>query len=357
MLTGMTIRLLLLADTHLGLDMPLRPRVSRPRRGPDFFANTRRALEPALTRRVDLVVHGGDLLYRSRVPRELVRLALEPLLEVADREVPVILVPGNHERSSIPFPLLAAHPHLHVLEAPSLVELELGGLQIALGGFACIRNGVRDRFADQMARTGLLASNAPIRLLCIHQTLEGARVGPSDYTFRSGPDIVPGRFIPPGLAAVLAGHIHRAQVLRTALAGRPLAAPVLYPGSIERTSRAERDEPKGFVIAELEPGPPAGGRLVKAHWHHLPTRPMIDLELDCSGLDDAALQRAVATALEAQPPDAIVRILAQGRTVSGMLPHLPADVLRGLAPAGMIVEWSHPAAGRHLGPSRPLSPD
>lgn len=33
------LRVLLLADTHLGYDMPVRPRVARLRRGPDFFAN------------------------------------------------------------------------------------------------------------------------------------------------------------------------------------------------------------------------------------------------------------------------------------------------------------------------------
>ena len=62
------LRVLLLADTHLGLDLPLRPRVDRRRRGPDFFANTARALEPALRGEVGLVVHGGDLLYRSHRP-------------------------------------------------------------------------------------------------------------------------------------------------------------------------------------------------------------------------------------------------------------------------------------------------
>ena len=31
------IRVLLLADTHLGFDLPSKPRVERRRRGPDFF--------------------------------------------------------------------------------------------------------------------------------------------------------------------------------------------------------------------------------------------------------------------------------------------------------------------------------
>jgi DNA-3-methyladenine glycosylase len=41
------VRILFLADTHLGFDLPERPRVDRRRRGPDFFANFVRALEPA----------------------------------------------------------------------------------------------------------------------------------------------------------------------------------------------------------------------------------------------------------------------------------------------------------------------
>ena len=63
------MRVLFVSDTHLGFDLPARPRVDRRRRGPDFFACFERALEPALRGEADVVVHGGDLLYRSRVPR------------------------------------------------------------------------------------------------------------------------------------------------------------------------------------------------------------------------------------------------------------------------------------------------
>ena len=62
------IRILLIADTHLGFDLPFRPRIKRRRRGPDFFANFERALKPAISGEVDAIVHGGDVLYRSKVP-------------------------------------------------------------------------------------------------------------------------------------------------------------------------------------------------------------------------------------------------------------------------------------------------
>jgi exonuclease SbcD len=90
------IRILLLADTHLGFDLPFRPRIQRRRRGPDFFANFRRALLPALHGEVDAVVHGGDLLYRSKVPPRLVEMALEPLRQVADKGIPSYTRPKVH---------------------------------------------------------------------------------------------------------------------------------------------------------------------------------------------------------------------------------------------------------------------
>jgi len=56
------IRILIPADTHLGFDLPFHPRIQRRRRGPEFSANFKSALLPALQGRVDCVVHGGDLL-------------------------------------------------------------------------------------------------------------------------------------------------------------------------------------------------------------------------------------------------------------------------------------------------------
>jgi DNA repair exonuclease SbcCD nuclease subunit len=56
------IRILFLADRHLGFDFSFRPRIQPRRRGPEFFANFKLALLPALQGRVDCAVHGGDLL-------------------------------------------------------------------------------------------------------------------------------------------------------------------------------------------------------------------------------------------------------------------------------------------------------
>ncbi|MFH0809497.1 MAG: metallophosphoesterase, partial [Pseudomonadota bacterium] len=92
------MRVLFLADTHLGFDDPLHTRVERRRRGPEFYDNFRRALQPARNGEVDVVIHGGDIFFRSKVRPDVVQEALGIIAEVTDRGVPFVLVPGNHER-------------------------------------------------------------------------------------------------------------------------------------------------------------------------------------------------------------------------------------------------------------------
>jgi DNA repair exonuclease SbcCD nuclease subunit len=265
----------------------------------------------------------------------LVAQALEPLLEVADNGVPVVLVPGNHERSALPYPLLASHANLHILDRPKTVELKINGTRVAIGGFPCERVSIRDRFAALVRDSGVLDAGASIRLFCLHQTVEGSRV--KGYTFRSGADIVRGRDIPAGLAVVLCGHIHRSQVLTRDLMGRELAAPVLYPGSVERTSLAERDEPKGYLILELEADPESGGRLERWEFRELPARPMFALIVEATDLGPEALENRIRDELGQLPIEAVVDLRIEGELSPASGEVIRAAGLRRLHPETMTV--------------------
>jgi len=323
------LRVLFVSDTHLGFDLPARPRVDRRRRGPDFFACFARALEPALRGEADIVVHGGDLLYRSRVPCWLVERALRPLLRVADAGVEVLLLPGNHERSAIPYPLLAAHPRLHVFHSPQTLVIEKQELRVAFAGFPYTR-GIRQAFEARLAATGYRQAEADARVLCLHQCVEGAVCGPAPgFTFREGEDVVRAAELPDDVAVVLCGHIHRHQLLRHDLRGRPLPAPVVYAGSVERTSFAERDEAKGFVTATVAAGG-RGGRLLACEFHALPARPMRVHEV-ADGSEAAELERGIRAALRKAPPDVVLQVRVPEALAGAEA--LRAARLRALAPA------------------------
>jgi exonuclease SbcD len=345
-----SVRVLFVADTHLGLDYPLRPRIERRRRGDDFFANFEHSLRPALEGQVDLVVHGGDLLDRPRVPADLAFLALAPLLRVASAGVPVFLVPGNHERSRIPYPLLSRHDNLHIFDRPRTFLWQDRGVSVALSGFP-FRRRVRDEFSALVAETDHHQHRADIHLLCLHQTVEGARVGPSDFTFRGGHDVVRGRDIPAGFAAVLSGHIHRSQQLTHDLRGRRLPAPVLYPGSVERTAFAERYEDKGYFRLQVAAAPGSPGRLAAVSFVQLHARPMVALELEPDGLTPAQLRQALIADLLALDPDAVVRIRVRGPVAAPLRPILAAPAVRALAPVTMNITLAYDRPFSPSGPS------
>ncbi len=285
------------------------------------------------------MVHGGDVFHRSRVPPSLVYQAFQPLMAVADRGIPVVVVPGNHERSRIPHGRLAAHPHVHVFDDPRTYVVRVQGVRVALSGFPYERRDVRSSFPALVAATGGLDAEADLRLLCVHHCVEGATVGPGDHVFRDARDVIRGADIPPGFAGVLSGHIHRHQVLTKDLSGRALNAPVYYPGSVERTSTAEIDEEKGYLVLECSDAGD-GTWKVDHRFVPLPARPMIvrELRLEECRLSRDGLADWLTRTVRGVPADTVLRIRVHGTLPDGCGDLLSADRLRRVAPAMMNVD-------------------
>ncbi len=112
-------RLIFLADTHLGFDLPTHPRIQRRRRGIDFFKAFESVLTAARNYNVDAIIHGGDLFFRSKVPAGLVEKVFEPLLDIAKEGIPiypgtmnVLLYPKLYLRIILIFRFLTGQEHL-----------------------------------------------------------------------------------------------------------------------------------------------------------------------------------------------------------------------------------------------------
>jgi len=131
---------------------------------------------------------------------------------------------------------------------------------------------------------------------------------------------------------VLTGHIHRHQVLTSDLAGRRLATPVLYPGSIERTSVAEIGERKGFMIVHLES---SGTRW---EFRELLARPMIREEVAVQDLSAVGLASRVRAIVDAAPRDAVLSIRLTGDLTDAQWRAVSTTSLRAFVPASMNVD-------------------
>jgi exonuclease SbcD len=334
------VRIRFFSDTHLGFDFPIRPRINRRRRGQDFFENFYRILNSSAESNIDLLIHGGDLFFRSKVPDKIIDLAYGALFEFANHGIPVVIVPGNHERSKLPESLYLSHPNIHVFARPMTFSFQVRGVRLNVSGFPFERENIKGRFPGILDRTGWRETEGEIKLLCIHQAVEGARVGPVNYTFRSGPDVIRFRDLPAGFQAILAGHVHRQQILTGRRQADRADRRVIYSGSTERTSFAEKDEDKGFFDLTFNPNGNSQWELGSLGFKHLPARPMADIIIDRE-LDNRKLKPFLVDRISRLPGDAIIRIKGNRKPVNPAIKQmLTASFLKGLIPVTMNVELS-----------------
>lgn len=296
------MRLLHLSDTHLGAELRVRGAPPGWSRADDHLAAMEAALAPALDERVDLVVHTGDLFDRSQPPPEAVAAAIV-LLHKVSRRVPVVLIPGNHDRRGLQGHLVETD-RLHVHDQPT--RLVVRGLALALVPF----------HAEARAWAGAArqAVGPGVDLLLSHQSFHGSRV--PGFRFRAGhiPETVGPEYLP-STPLIAAGHIHTRQAFQLE------HTTVVHCGSTERTSYNERDETKGYVLWELERG---------ARWRHvdLPARPMAWITHP-DQIDEAEPGVLTGIARELRCVEHEAALLARGVWLSGRPSEAPPPRPRG----------------------------
>ncbi len=242
------MRVLHLADTHLGSHLRAWGAPREWHRSQDHLRVMAQALEPALRGEVDLVVHGGDLFDGRKPARAVVAGALELLSRVAAR-VPVVLLPGNHDPPTLLRTFRLPPPGLRVVDVPS--RLRFGPLTIAAVPFRRTVRGFRQACAQ--------AVGPGADALLIHQAVHGCRV--PRFVFRVGNPVgtIGERDLAPGPRWAFAGHLHPRQSVDVG------PVQVVYPGATVRTAASEGPAHKGYVLWEF-------GRQVRWRWVDLPDR-------------------------------------------------------------------------------------
>lgn len=309
------MRLAFFTDTHLGHEHALRSRDGR-RRSDDFMDSFQRVLDHVRQNRIPLLLHGGDLFFRSKLGPALVDDAYARLVQLAEEGVTIGLIAGNHDRSALPASLLLRHPRIHLFHQPGAHVFHVDGGTISVTGVPFVGHGVRAGLPGLLA--GMAGAAADARVLLLHEAVDGATCGPAGFTFHGRDDVVARESVEAGVDVVLCGHIHRRQVLQ----GR--GAPVVYAGSTERTSFAEAAEVKAFAEIDLD-----GNGHGRVRFIPLAARPMA--QLDQGG---PVLEADVAEAVSQAPPDALLRITCD----QDALPRM-AQVAHQLAPPSMMLSF------------------
>lgn len=269
------MKLLHVSDTHVGhaAYARLSPEGLN-QREQDFFDAFQRAVDVAIERKVDVVLHSGDLFDTVRPTNRALSHVLAQLQRLAVARIPFVVISGNHEaprlrETGAVLRLLEFIPGVHAVYKGRYEPIRIKDLLIHAVPHATDNDALRAQLAlvhrDESARYHVA-------------TLHAGVLGVGD--FRTGEfheQVVAQNELPQGMDYVALGHYHRAV---------ELAERVWYAGSTERCTFRECGETKSVNLVDLARG--------TVEVLPLPSRPMLDLpRLACGGMEEDAIAGAL----------------------------------------------------------------
>jgi exonuclease SbcD len=306
------INLLHLADIHIGIENygRLDSKSGLNSRVVDFLRRLSQAIDLALEREVDVCILAGDAYKNQRPNPTFQREFARRVKRLADHDVPVILLVGNHDMATadraansldifgvldVPGVIVAAREEVHqvtcrrdqplqvatvpypqrsrLLAHSDFKNMTLEELDLEVGRM------IYDFIADDLAPKVQQTPDIPA-VLAAHFSVTQAKQG-SEQSVMIGRDIV----VQKSLLAdstwdyVALGHIHKHQELNDGQ-----HPPIVYPGSLERIDFGEEGERKGFVMVTLERG--------RADWEFIPVdaRRFVTIRIDVTASEDPMTQ-------------------------------------------------------------------
>ncbi|MCB0197353.1 MAG: exonuclease SbcCD subunit D [Anaerolineae bacterium] len=323
------IKLLHLADIHVGMENygRLDSKSGLNSRVIDFLRRMSQVIDQALEHEVDICIFAGDAYKNQRPNPTFQREFSRRIKRLADHDVPVIMLIGNHDMATadraassldifgvldVPGIIVADREEVHqvtcrrgqrlqvgtvpypqrsrLLAHDAYKNMTLDDLDLALGEI--MQKNLTDLAAEVMEKPDIPA------VLTAHLSVGEAKQG-SEQSVMIGRDIVVLKSLlaNPAWDYVALGHIHKHQELN-----KGQHPPIVYPGSLERIDFGEEGERKGFVIVELERG--------RADWTFTPVdaRPFITIRIDVTASSDPMTE--ILDELDGHTIDgAIVRII------------------------------------------------
>jgi DNA repair exonuclease SbcCD nuclease subunit len=320
------MRVVHLADTHLGFRQfsgCLDPERNINQREADVYRAWHAAIDTAIAREVDLVVHAGDLFDASRPSPLALREALTGFRRLREAGIPAVVVAGNHSTPRF----RSGGSIFGVLEEFGVNAIWDAPRTITVGGIAVhgVPHDADPERLEQAVRAARPSAQAAHNLLLLHVGLESVpRSGEVGEVAIHGDALVEaGSF-----DYIALGHLHRFQAPQVN---------ALYAGSLERLDFNDLAGAKAVVEIDLDRAPGTSGYVTR---HPFECRPVVDLAVSCEGLSASEVLDAVAFAADPRElAAAVVRVRLQAirRDVYAAIPR---DAIRERVP-GCLHHFVH----------------
>ena len=289
------MKILHFSDTHLGfndLDKVAPNGVNL--REQDFYDSFKFVIDQALEIKPAVIIHSGDFFHRPSPPNRPMIFALEQMNRLADANIPIVLIAGNHETPKTIYtsPILKAFNTIkgvHSIFGQAYQTETFGDLVIH--GLPHIND--ERVLLEEMDKISPVSGKFNIILL---HTSIGKRYIMEEF----GEQLYP----PERLELlnkfdyVALGHWHNFQKVS-------ILEKAWYVGSTERMSDTEAGKDKGFCTLMLEKG-----QLVNPVFHPVPARPWFRFDIKkCEEKTVEEIEKELVELAASQPhQDAIISV-------------------------------------------------
>ncbi len=249
-----------ISDTHLGYSQ-----YGLNERRNDFLDVFEEAVDFAIDKNVDFIIHSGDFFHTSRPSNQTFLESIRLLERLKERKIPIFTISGNHDRGS----QVRDISPLSILEPVGLKVVDTGFIEfdgVFIGGLKYISkaglkqtNGIRPILESYLEK---LPDNG-FKILMLHQ--EFSPLFPASELYLENE-------LPEGFNYVGIGHYHIRQEPKNIK-----GSTVVYPGSTEFTAYNENEEKekKGFYLVNVE-----NGKIESEFLTFLRSRPFISIDFD-----------------------------------------------------------------------------
>lgn len=261
------MKILHFSDTHLGyneLDKVGKNGINL--REQDFYNAFRYVIDRALEIQPDVIIHSGDFFHRPSPPNRPMIFALEQLGRLAQANIPIVIIAGNHEtpRTIYTSPILQAFNTIqgvYPIFQQSYDTFEFGDLVVH--GIPHINDP--KRLMEELRKAKAVKDKFNIILL---HTSIGKKFIMKEY----GELVIEKERLSPldEFDYVALGHWHNFQQIKSLKSA-------WYSGSTERMSHTEAEQDKVFCTFELKEG-----QAVEPECHLIPTRDWHYVEINCT---------------------------------------------------------------------------
>ena len=284
------MKILHLADTHIGYSAYNKlDKNGINQREVDVYNSFSQVVDYAIEKKVDLILHSGDLFDTVRPSNRAISFAVDQLLRLSKAGIPTVIITGNHEtprlrETGTVFRVFEHIDNLFLAYTGECQTFEFGDIKIhALPH--CADKELFEKELDAMKPHKKFKFN----IAMLHSAVSGLAVfRMNEFNELMATDSQLNR----GWDYVALGHYHE---------HCEIGKNIVYSGSTERFGFGHAGHSKGFVMLDTEKG--------KWKFHEIKARPMIDLKpIDCNDMKADDIASAIRKNLEKKDiKDAIVR--------------------------------------------------